>query len=534
MNTFDHDPPRVAARPDRAGPDTQPYRAGPGTRPYRAGPVTQPHRARPDNQPRRARPTVAASAAALLALAGCASFSPEGGMDTVAGLTRERTGHTVLMQREAADADTAAARSAELLREPLGPDGAVELALLNNRGLQARLQQLGIAEAELVQAGRLRNPVVGFGRMALGGGAVEIDRSVMFDLLELLTLPAAQRLQRGRFEAAQLEAAAEAVRLAADTRRAFFQAVAARELLAYFTQVQEAAELSSELARRMLAAGNFSRLEQLREQGFHADAVAGLARARHETLAARERLARLIGLGPMAGPDGSPPAFTLPDRLPALPAAPLARREAEQAAIDRRLDVLMARRSVDTTAGELGLTRATRVVDGLALGYVNRSETGEPRADGVEVEFPLPLFDFGSARTARAEAVYRQALHQAADVALRARSEVRESHAAYLTAYELARHYRDDVVPLRRRISEENLLRYNGMLVGVFDLLADAREQMRVVAGAVQALRDHWIADTDLQVALTGGGAAAGASAASLPAATAAGAAANAAGGAGH
>ena len=130
--------------------------------------------------------------------------------------------------------------------------------------------------------------------------------------------------------------------------------------------------------------------------------------------------------------------------------------------------------------------------------------TGEERANGYEIELELPLFDFGSTRMARAEATYMQAVHRTAEVAINARSEVRESYSAYRTAYDLAKHYRDEVVPLRKRISEENLLRYNGMLLGVFELLADSREQVRGVSSYVQALRDFWIADTALNTALTG------------------------------
>lgn len=97
-----------------------------------------------------------------------------------------------------------------------------------------------------------------------------------------------------------------------------------------------------------------------------------------------------------------------------------------------------------------------------------------------------------------------QSLHRTAEVAVNARSEVRESYSAYRTAYDLARHYRDEVVPLRKRISDENLLRYNGMLIGVFGLLADSRDQVASVTGYIEALRDYWIADTNLQTALTG------------------------------
>jgi outer membrane protein TolC len=442
------------------------------------------------------RLSVASAAAALLA--GCASFTPDGGFGPVHELTKERTGQVPTQQRSASEVDSAQTRIAELLKQPLTADSAVELAFLANRGLQASFSELGIAESELVRAGRLRNPSFGFGRLREGGGVVEIDRSVMFDVLGLLTLPLAVQVEQQRFAQAQLQAAYEAVGLAAEVRRAYFGAVAAQELLTYYRQVKEAADASNELAKRMLQAGSFNKLAQMREQAFYADATAQLARARQQAVAERERLARLLGLS------GAQLGFKLPERLPDLPKEPTEPRNAEQTAMDKRLDVLMAKRASEHTAKSLGLTKATRFINVLELGYQNESVTGEPRADGYEIELELPLFDFGSTRAARAEATYMQSVHRAAEVAVNARSEVRESYSAYRTSYDLAKHYRDEIVPLRRRISEENVLRYNGMLISVFELLVDAREQITGVTGSVEALRDFWVAETNLQTALTG------------------------------
>lgn len=442
------------------------------------------------------RRTVAASAA--LVLAGCASFSPDGGAGRVAELTRERTGQAVTIQRTEADVDTASYRVAELLAQPLTPQGAVEIALLNNRGLQASFSELGIAEADRVRAGRLANPTFSFGRLS-GGGATEIDRSVMFNVLGLLTLPIASDVAQRQLEQAQYRAAFDAVELAAEARKAFFGAVAAQDMVKYGEQVKEAADASNELARRMLQAGNFNKLARMREQSFYADATANLARARHQAEAARERLVRVLGLS------GQQLSFRLPERLPDLPPAPLEPKDAEQTALDKRLDVLLARRHVDATAKSLGLTKRTRFINVLEAGYANTSQTGESRKNGYDIELELPLFDFGSTRAARAEAIYMQAVHRTAEVAVNARSEVRETYSAYRTAYELARHYRDEVVPLRKRISDENLLRYNGMLASVFELLADARDQVAAVTASIEALRDYWVAETNLHSAMTGG-----------------------------
>ena len=431
------------------------------------------------------------------ALAGCASFSQDGGFGKVAELTKERTGQTASWQRSSDETDSARARVDELLKQPLTADTAVELALLNNRGLQASFGELGIAESDLVRAGRLANPTFGFGRIQ-GGGITEIDRSVMFSVLGLLTMPVARQVEQRRFEQAQYQAAFDAVGLASDTRNAFFAAVAAQDLVNYFEQVQDAADASNELARRLLQAGNFNKLAQMRQQVFQADAMSQLARARHQSVAERERLVRLLGLS------GDQLSFKLIERLPELPGEPANPRDAEQTAMDKRLDVQMARQSTQATAKSLGLTQATRWVNVLEAGYVNKSQTGEQRQNGYEIQLELPLFDFGSTRTARAEAVYLQSVNRTAEIAVNARSEVRESYSAYRSAYDIARHYRDEVVPLKKRISDETLLRYNGMLLGVFELLADSREQVLSVTAYVEALRDYWIADTNLQSALTG------------------------------
>lgn len=442
-------------------------------------------------------------AAASLLLAGCASFSPDGGFGKVSQLTQERTGQGVALQRSPEDAQIAQNRVAELLQVALTADAAVEVALLNNRGLQAKFGDLGIAESELVRAGRLKNPSLSFGRMS-GGGGIEIERTVLFDILGLLTMPMAKEVGQQRFEQAQYQAAYDAVSLAADVRRAYFDAVAAQELAKFYEQVKETADVSNELAKRMLQAGNFNKLAQMREQAFYADATAQLARAQHQAAAQREKLIRLLGLY------GEQLNFRLPQRLPELPKQVLEPQNAEQTAMDKRLDVQMAKRAAEATAKSLHLTNATRMVNVLDVAYKNKSESGAPRANGYEIELELPLFDFGSTRAARAQATYMQAVNRTAEVAVNARSEVREAYSAYRTAYDLAQHYRDEVVPLRKRISEENLLRYNGMLIGVFELLADAREQVAGVTGYVQALRDFWVAETNLQTALTARSPAAG------------------------
>jgi outer membrane protein TolC len=437
--------------------------------------------------------------AVVLLLGGCASFSGDGGLDTVSSITRERTGQPVVFSKPGAGTAQAENAVSQLLSKPLTPDSAVHVALLNNRGLRASLAQLGIAEADLVQAGRMRNPGFSFTRIT-GDGVTEFDRGIMFDVVGLLTIPMRSKIEQRRFDIAKLQAASDAVSLAAETRRAYFNAVAAQQSAHYAQQVRASAEASAELAKRMAQVGNFSKLDQLREHAFYADATAQLARARYNATAARENLARLMGVW------GARTSFSLPDRLPELPASPNNVDRIEAQAMQQRLDVQMAKLDTAITASALGLSKATGFINVLHAGYVNKNETSLPRENGYAIELELPIFDWGGARNAKAEAIYMQSVERTADTAIRARSEARQAYAAYRTSFDLARHYRDEVVPLRKTISEEVLLRYNGMLIGVLDLLDDAREQISTVNTAIEAQRDFWLADTDLQAALVGTG----------------------------
>jgi outer membrane protein TolC len=435
---------------------------------------------------------------AAVALAGCASLSDDAGFSKVDQAVRERTDAEVKWQRSDEDATSVRGRVKELLAKPLGPTEAVQIALLNNPALQASYAEVGIAEADLVQASRWRGPRLSFARLTRGDER-ETERGVFFDVLGLLTIPLSTRVERRRLEGVQNRVAGESLRVALDTRKAWFHAVAAQETARYMAQVKDAAEASAELARRMAAVGNLSKLNQAREQAFYAETTAQLARARHNEQAARERLVRLMGLW------GEDLAFRLPERLPELPKDVREGGELEAQALAQRLDVQGARRDTEAVAASLGLTRATRFVSLLELGVLSKSETDKPTQRGWEIELGIPLFDFGGARMARAERVYMQAVNRAAQTAVQARSEVRETYGAYRTAYDLARHYRDEVVPLRKRISEEMLLRYNGMLASVFELLADSREQVSAVNAYIETLRDFWITESELQMAMTAG-----------------------------
>jgi outer membrane protein TolC len=205
---------------------------------------------------------------------------------------------------------------------------------------------------------------------------------------------------------------------------------------------------------------------------------------------------------------GTQTGFSLVERMPDIPKAATAMDDIEARALRERLDVRSAIAESDFVAQQAGVQRIEGYLDGLTLTATRNTTfdntSGEKSAKrGWELELPLPLFDWGGARNARAQAVYRQSTARVRNVAVRARSEAREAYFGYRTAYDLAVHYRDEVVPLRKLIHEELVLRYSGMLASVWELLADTRQQVLAVNSALEAQRDFWLAEADLQTTLS-------------------------------
>ncbi len=447
--------------------------------------------------PRRALPALLS----LAVLSGCASLAPERGLDALRAETRPFLTQTLIPAHTDEQRADIQARVDTLLAQPLDADAAVQLALLNNPSVQAAFQSLALADAERVAAGRLPNPGLTIGRL-VRGGEIEWERSLHLDLARLLALPLTTRIGARQFEQTRRAVALEILTLADATRRAWIDAVAAAQSLSYQRQALDAAEASATLAQRMRAVGNWSALKQAREQAFYADTALAAAQAELASTQARERLVRRLGLA-----DGS--RVRLPERLPDLPATLPALPDAEQQALDSRIDLQTLRFEVDTLAANLGLARRTRLINvlepgALDVGVINNGSNTEPQQRGYEISFELPLFDFGQTRIANAEARYLRALETARGAAIDARSEVREAYAARAGQFAVARHFADEIVPLKKRISNETLLRYNGMLSSVFELLADARSQIAAVNAALAAQRDFWLADASFQMARAG------------------------------
>lgn len=450
--------------------------------------------------PQRVRAGGALVLAALLS--GCASFSPDGGITPVALHTQSTLQKNVSVIRNEEDAAIAYAAVKRLLRKVVTADAAVQVALLNNRGLQAAYNELAAAEATMVGDSLPPNPTFSISRIA-GSGSSELETQIALNILALATLPVRSEIAAQRFRQAQLRAINETLRIASETRRAYYRAVAAQELGALLAQAEETAKTTAGLATKLGETGSLNKLDQAREQVFYAETVADLASARQEVSVTRERLTRLLGLW------GSDLDFRTPSALSNLPARPRTLPSVEVDAVSRRVDLQIARIELQALARSYGLTQATRFLNMLEVAGVKKTtkepELGTIREGGIDIQLQIPLFDFGEVRVRQAEANYTQAINRLVERAVNVRSEAREAYRAYRASFDIATHYQREVLPLRKIISDESQLRFSAMQIDVFALLQEARQQLASLRAAIEAKRAFWLAQTSLNAVIAGG-----------------------------
>lgn len=478
-------------------------------------------------------------AALPLVVAGCATTTgsvdvtdPVAGFSTVAARTEAVTGKKAVWIQSNEEARAVSDKVKDLVRKKtISPDMAVQAALLNNRGLQAAYAEVGLTAADVWQEKLLVNPTVGIGTTGMGGAVTgygigrTIESAVTTNIVALITRPRRVAVADARFRQAQARAAEATLRLAADVRRAWINAASARETVAYLNQAQATADAASELAKKLGETGALPKAGQAREHVFYAELAGQTARARLEARLAKEELTRLMGLW------GSDVDYSVPNALPPLPKGVKAKRAIEAEALQNRVDLDIAKLELDALAKSYGLTEATRYLTDLEL-MTGVEVEKEEKEDGssknvvtgnVDLEFVIPIFDTGKARMRRAEVSYMQAANLLAERAVNVRSEARAAYDAYRSTYDIARHYRNSVVPLRKKIEDESVLTYNGMITNTFELLADTRAKIDSNILSLDAKRDFWLADVNLGTAIHGGGGAAaaaeGGEAAAAPAA---------------
>lgn len=444
------------------------------------------------------RITAVITASALVV--GC-SVNPSGSFRDVEDRVASRTGKKLHWIRDGADAAAAQSAVRRLLSRRLNADSAAQVALLNNRRLQSSFEEIGIAQADYVQAGLLSNPqVTGSARFPSGAGVTNVELSVAQDLLELLLLPLKRRVAAAELETAKLEVAREVLALVMETKSAFYNLQARQQMLSRLKLIVGTNEAAADISKRQHDAGNITDLELANQQALYTQSRIDIAQTEAQIRSDRERLNRLMGVW------GADTNWKIGETLPEVPSSEMSLARLESKALEQRFDVALARKNVEAIGLAGGLQKATRFLPGgINAGVSTERDTDRSRVTGPTLDLRLPIFDQGQAALAKLGAQYRRAQNDLEATAVEARSEVREARDILTANRELARYYGKVLLPQRIQIVNQTQLQYNAMQRGPVDLLLAKERELATERAYIEAWRDYWIARTELEMALKGG-----------------------------
>lgn len=437
----------------------------------------------------------------LLAAAGCATTNPAGSFSEAARPVAERSGLEPAWPRDASNSEDLARRAKALLAEPLDPNRAAQVALWRNPGLLADLEDLGISQADYAKATRIANPSLDFfyRRPDQSGLVANVEIGLIENLLDPLLLPLRKRLAAAELEAAKLRVGQKMLDLVAETKQAFAELQAADRLAERLGIIVEIESAAATFAERQRAAGNLPQLALEEQQALLDETKIDQVHAQVAARARREKLQRLMGLS------GAETTWTTAEMSLDPPDDEVAVADLEARALSDRLDVAAARAGVGLIDHALALRRAGRFFPGgVRVGISRERDPDRVRVTGPVLGIELPIFDTGAASIAKLEAERRRAERQVEELSIRVGSEVRETADRYVAARDLARTYRDSVLPRRVRILDQTLRHYNSMLIGVYDVLLAKRMEIESEKAAIEAWRDAWVARFKLEHAVGG------------------------------
>ena len=430
-------------------------------------------------------------------LSGCASVPKDAGFDNVRNLVAERTGQRVHWLQGGPEDQAVADTVRVMLKQELTVDQAVQIALLNNRRLQATYENLGLAQANLVQAGLLRNPVFTAGILFRAVAPTDLEFSIVQDFLSILYRPLRRSVAEAEFEAAKFKVAGTVLDLAGQVRAAFYRTQAQEQTVEFLNQVVDATGAAYDAAKRIHDAGNITDLTLANERALYEDARLALTTAKLELATSRERLNVLMGLW---GPDTQ---WKMNPRLPEVTDETPDLADIERRAITANLDLAAQRKHIEGLAKLLGLTNTTALIPEFAVGATVNRDDGEWKR-GPTIGLQIPLFDQGQARVAATQSELRRIQQNYAALATEIRSAARATAQAIEVTRAQALFMKNVVLPIRTKIVDDTLLQYNAMQVGVFQLLIAQQQQITAGRQYIETLRNYWVAWTGLGQILNG------------------------------
>ena len=443
---------------------------------------------------------VACSLILVMTLPAGSAREQEQAFQGVQQSVRERTGKAVRLEEDQAAHEQALQDVRQLLRKPLTVDTAVQIALLNNRSLQATFEGIGLSAADLLEAATIPNPridlAVRFPDKPPSG--TYIDYGAAIDFLSIIMIPLKKRVAKDQLEITALRVADETLELVKQVKSAFYSLQASQQLLKRFKLIVDANAASLDLAQRQHEAGNITDLALAQQQSSYSRSRLDVALTEAEIRRNREKLNLLLGLW------GTDTDWQISGELPQVPSSDLPMRGLERLAISQRLDLQADYLQVTSQVKNLGLTKSFRLVGALDFGVNSERETDSQTRTGPSFAIELPIFNQGQARIARSEAALRQAQDKFEALAIDVRSEIRQLRDELASKRAIARFYQDELLPGQRQILNESLLNYNAMEIGNFELFTTKAEEARTEREYIDAVRDYWITRAELERAVGG------------------------------
>ncbi len=436
-----------------------------------------------------------------LLLTGCASVSPREAFDPVQGSVSTLSGHKVVWNQETADDQKAEAEVRRLLTKPLGVNQAVQVALLNNPDLQATFEEIGISQADLVQAGLLKNPTfaASWRFPDVAPGITDAEYSIAQDFLGLVLMPLKVKVAKTNLEATQDRVTHEVIRLVSDVKTEFYTYQAEIQLEQRLHLIIQADQAGADVAKAQHDSGNISDSSLLNQQAQIASANLALSEAQKEKIHTREKLNRLMGLW------GGETEWTAIAELPELPDHDPSLDHLEALAISQRRDLMAVREQVDSIGQALALKTNTRFLPAsINVGVDTEKQTDGQRITGPTLDIELPIFDQGEGEVPRLAAEYRQAQRQLQSLAIRIRSEVREARETLKIDRDQVTYFKKIVVPLNVKSVNQTLLQYNAMQVNTYDLFLTKQRELDTEREYIGVWRDYWISRAQLEEAVGG------------------------------
>lgn len=441
----------------------------------------------------------ALSLLSLALLSSCLPLSTDP-LKSVRAQTKANLGYDLASPSIGGDSSEVKSRVTAILGRPLSVNGAVQIALLNNRRLRATLEDVGISQAELVEASTPRNPTLASSlRFPSGGGSANWELNIAADVLDSLLIPLKQRIAAGELVATERRVSHEILQLSAETKGTWFTLLASEQELRKLKDIAGVSETMSDFATRVHDAGNINDLELMELQVGYQQAQADIKHAAAEVETHRAKLNRLLGLS------GSQTGWSLSlNELPGLPSGDPSLAKAEATALAQRQDLAAAKAHLTTLETALAIKKKTRLMPGLNLGADTEHNSGGGQVSGPTLDIELPLFNRGTASVAKLEAGLRQANDECEAIESEIRNDVSASHTAMRLARDASEYQTSTLLPQRQRILKETLLHYNAMQKSNIALLRAKDDEQRAEKEAIDSLRDYWLARGELEKAVGG------------------------------